>query len=176
VQPGPEEKKNIEKASVSVASSRTFTGKQIRLSPTVKLGGAVLEEDVDYVLLYGENKSIGPGTVTITGTGEYYGTKKVGFDILPEKVSFSSVKVKKSSVVLQWKKAKSAQKITGYTVSYRLKGGEWTQKTLGRDTVKWTAKSLKKGRAYEFKIRAYKAVAGKSYLSGWSPVRSCKVK
>ena len=43
-------------------------------------------------------------------------------------------------------------------------------------TTKYTKKSLKAGKTYYFKIRAYKTVSGKNVYSSYSKVKTAKVK
>ena len=53
--------------------------------PDITVAGTAKElgEDVDYTLSYGANTSAGTGTVILTGTGNYQGSKTVEFTILP---------------------------------------------------------------------------------------------
>ncbi len=64
--------------------------------PVIKDGGKVLDEVKDaeedgYTLIYENNKAVGTGFLYITGTGKYYGTRKVDFKINP--ITMSKVKV-----------------------------------------------------------------------------------
>ena len=43
-------------------------------------------------------------------------------------------------------------------------------------TVKYTAKNLKKGTTYYFKVRAYKTVSGKNIIGASSAIKSVKAK
>jgi uncharacterized repeat protein (TIGR02543 family) len=168
--------KSIASATVSAMPVYTYKGSQIKPTPVVKLGSAKLQKGRDYTLAYTKNKDIGAATVTITGKGSYTGTKKATFSIVPKKASISTVKAAKGSATVKWKKAASAQKITGYNVLYRVKGGKWMNRTLSASTAQTVVKGLKKGKTYEFRLRAYKTVGGVKYCSAWSATKPCKGK
>ena len=84
----------IYQASVSVLaiskiSSQPYTGKEIEPKPiiTVKISKTdtiTLTENVDYTLSWSNNVKIGKGKITITGIGNYGGTKTVTFTIVPK--------------------------------------------------------------------------------------------
>ena len=71
--------------------------------------------------------------------------------------------------------------VTGYQVSYST-SKNFTKKTTKTVTVKGaaktskTVKSLKKGKKYYVKVRSYKTVSGTKYYSGYTKVKSVKVK
>ncbi|MCD8045553.1 MAG: S8 family serine peptidase [Clostridiales bacterium] len=74
---------DIAYATVSgISSSYTATGSAITPTPTVKCYGVVLTEDSDYTLSYSNNTAPGTATITITGIGNYTGTKQVTFTIV----------------------------------------------------------------------------------------------
>ena len=52
----------------------------------VSFNGAQLTEGTDYVVTFGDNNAIGTGTVTITGKGNYSGSKTVHFTIYAKAV------------------------------------------------------------------------------------------
>ena len=66
------EPRSISNATVSV-SDQTYTGGALKPKPTVKMGTTTLSEGTDYTLSYANNTSIGTGTVTIKGKGNYGG-------------------------------------------------------------------------------------------------------
>ena len=72
---------DISKASVSV-NAQTFTGKELKPKVTVKTGnGTELKQDRDYTVAYSNNIYPGMGTVTVTGKGNYTGSKTATFRI-----------------------------------------------------------------------------------------------
>ncbi len=68
-------------ASISAISDRLYTGKEIEPLPVVKMANTTLKKDDDYTLSYKNNKDVGTATVTVTGKGNYTGTKDVTFNI-----------------------------------------------------------------------------------------------
>lgn len=81
---------SISKATVSTISNKSYTGKAIKPTPTVRYNGKKLTKGKDYKLSYSNNKKRGKATVTITGIGKYKGTKKVTFQIVA-KVKYKTV-------------------------------------------------------------------------------------
>ena len=62
--------------------SYTLIGGKAEPKPTeVRVGNAVLTEKVDYMLSYQNNTAVGLGTMVLTFTGNYSGTKEVAFRI-----------------------------------------------------------------------------------------------
>ena len=58
-----------------------YTGSTLKPAVTVKDGETVLKADTDFTVTYTENINAGTATATITGKGEYKGTKIVNFTI-----------------------------------------------------------------------------------------------
>ena len=73
-------KRSISGATVSVAT-QTYTGKALTPKPTVKVGSTTLKEGTDYTLSYKNNTNVGTATVTMTGKGNYTGTRTATFKI-----------------------------------------------------------------------------------------------
>ena len=69
-------------ATVASIAEQGYTGSAIRPTPTVKAGSVTLKKDIDYALLYKANKAVGTATVTVTGKGNYAGTKSTTFKIV----------------------------------------------------------------------------------------------
>ncbi len=74
-------KKSVSGFTVSSVSAQEYTGKAITPKPTVKDGSKTLKEGTDYKLSYKNNTNSGTATITITGAGNYSGTKDVTFTI-----------------------------------------------------------------------------------------------
>ncbi len=73
---------DIADAVVEPIADQTATGKAICPEPTVTLDGTTLVKGTDYELSYADNVEPGTATITITGKGDYTGTKEVQFTIL----------------------------------------------------------------------------------------------
>ena len=74
--------RDLSGAKVS-ASDQTFTGGELRPSPTVTLDGRTLAAGTDYDVSYSDNVNPGTATVTVTGKGNYTGTTRGTFAIAP---------------------------------------------------------------------------------------------
>ncbi|MBR3225748.1 MAG: S8 family serine peptidase [Atopobiaceae bacterium] len=75
---------DIAKAQVDAVPSQLYTGGQICPKPVVRVGSARLKEGADYSLSYENNVGVGTATVVVSGRGNYRGTKKASFEIVPE--------------------------------------------------------------------------------------------
>lgn len=69
--------------------SYEYTGSLITPSPSVMQGGKSLVEGKDYTVSYANNMNAGTASVTVIGSGNYYGTKSVNFNI--SAVDFANV-------------------------------------------------------------------------------------
>jgi hypothetical protein len=165
---------DIAKASVAVAGPAAWTGRQVKPKVTVKLGGRTLTAGKDYTVSYGANKNIGKGSVTVKGAGNYAGAKTAAFKILPQKVKLSKIKPAQKRIKVTWKKAKAAQKLTGYQIRYRAPGGKWKTKTVPAKKKELTIKGLAKGKKYRVQIRAYKKIGKEKYASPWSATKKSR--
>lgn len=174
--------KSITKTTISSISNQVYTGKVIKPTVTIKdkVNGKVvaLKLNVDYSVSYKNNKEYGKATVTITGKGNYTGTKTISFTIGLKKITIDKLTSPKTKQVkVTWKKDSKA---TGYEVVYATnKGftkGKKTVTVKKNSTVSATIGSLKKGTTYYVKIRSYKVVNGKKHYSDYSNVKSIKCK
>ncbi len=75
-------KLNISQATVTLAQTGyTYDGKPKTPAVTVKLDNKTLILDTDYVVAYSDNINPGTARVTVTGKGNYTGSKTVSFTI-----------------------------------------------------------------------------------------------
>ena len=75
--------KDISTATIGTIASQSYTGSEITPDPEVKDGTTTLVKDTDYTVSCTDNKYVGTNTakLTITGTGNYTGTKDAYFTI-----------------------------------------------------------------------------------------------
>ena len=83
--------KPLSKATVTCASSLTYTGSALKPAVTVKSGTAVLKNGTDYTVSYYNNKNAGNATVVVIGKGYYSGTVVRSFKIKKATITDSSV-------------------------------------------------------------------------------------
>lgn len=172
--------KSIAGAKVT-AADKTYTGKNLTTSVTVKDGSRTLKSGTDYTLSYKNNKNPGTATVTVTGKGNYAGSVSKTFKITVKvsKASLTSAKKtsKKGQLKIKWKKVSGA---TGYQV-YAAQNKGFTKKVKkatikSGKTASTTLKGLTKKKTYYVRIRATKKIAGKTYYGAWSTVKKTKTK
>ncbi len=87
-----------------------------------------------------------------------------------------SIKAKKKSLKITWKKVKG---VSGYKLQYSLKKNLSKGKIIiikKASTTSKTIKGLKKKKKYYVRIRAFRKVSGKTYYSVWSGKKSKKTK
>lgn len=77
-----EVKEDITQATIAPIANQVSTGNAIEPTIEVKFDGNVLTKDTDYTVEYSNNTTVGTATVTITGKGDYSGTKVVTFEIV----------------------------------------------------------------------------------------------
>lgn len=166
----------ISQASTDKIKDYAYIGKYIKPSVTVRMNGNALQEGIDYVLSYKNNYYIGTATVYINGIGDYTGEIQTTFNIVPKKVSLSSVKNNgKKKATVKWKYDNNA---TGYQIYHSTKKSSGYKRvaTVKRSTTSKAISKLKKGKKYYFKVRAYKIVGEKKYYGEFSKVKSVKIK
>lgn len=150
---------SVAKATVSRLSSKSYTGKAITQTPTVKLGSKTLKKGTDYTISFKNNKAVGTATVTIKGKGNYTGNIKKTFKITKASVAKAKVTGVSKKYKYTGKAIKPAVKVTlggvtlkkgtDYTVSYK------SNKKVGTATITITGKGSYKGTVKKtFKIVA----------------------
>ena len=93
----PTPPQDISAAEVSSIPDQDYNGTKITPEMTVTLNGRTLVKDTDYTVSYSENVNPGPVTVTITGIGDYTGTKTTSFKIVNSVTNISNASVGKLS-------------------------------------------------------------------------------
>ncbi len=83
---------NVGSGTVTLpASSYVYTGSAVNPVPTVKQGNVTLTAGTDYTVAYSNNVNVGTATVTVTGKGNYSGTKTANFTITAKSLADSSI-------------------------------------------------------------------------------------
>lgn len=106
-------------------------------------------------------------TITIDRTAEAIAAAK------KYKVTGLKVKAKSKKFTVSWKKTKGA---TGYQVQYKLKTAKKWSNLKKLTKLKVTSKKLKKGKKYQFRVRAYTKISGSLYYGKWSAAKTAKCK
>ncbi len=105
-----------------------------------------------------------------SGKNKTYGTHmEFSASTNPKNVSkFKASKVTKKAITLKWSKNAS---VDGYVLEC-YKSGKWVKlsKIADNTTTTYTAKGLKKGTTYKFRIKTYRIVDKKTYYSSYKVV------
>ena len=84
--------KSIKKVDVEFVKSWDYTGEEIKPEVTVKDGGKVLVEGVDYKVSYENNvNATNEAIVRIDGLGNYNDNRKIKFTIVPKSVNSADI-------------------------------------------------------------------------------------
>jgi hypothetical protein len=152
---------------------------------SVKLNGKTLTA-ADYEVSYSdpESKALGQYTVTVTLKGKYNGTGTATYSINPKPAKISKPAGGKKKMTVKWKKAAkndiTYKALDGYEIQYSLSSdfsSDDTRTTTASKKAKSKAiKKLQSKQTYYVRIRTYKNAGGVRLYSGWSAVKSVKIK
>ena len=169
-------KNNFKKATVSGISNKSYTGKNITQSITVKYNGKTLKNGTDYTVSYSSNKKIGTATVKITGKGSYTGTITKTFKINPAKQEIQKLTAKSKAFFVDWAQKGSA---SGYEIQYATNSKFTSAKKVtitSNKTDKTTVSKLSGKKKYYVRVRSYTTVKGTKYYGAWSASKSVTTK
>lgn len=71
----------VSKLKINKIAAVEYDGTSKKPQPVIKYGKATLTKGTDYSLYYRNNREMGTATITITGKGDYFGTRNVTFTI-----------------------------------------------------------------------------------------------
>ena len=169
-------KNNFKKATVSGISNKSYTGKNITQSITVKYNGKTLKNGTDYTVSYSSNKKIGTATVKIAGKGSYTGTITKTFKINPAKQEIQKLTAKSKAFFVDWAQKGSA---SGYEIQYATNSKFTSAKKVtitSNKTDKTTVSKLSGKKKYYVRVRSYTTVKGTKYYGAWSASKSVTTK
>lgn len=154
-------------------SSYNYEGKTIIPKLSVTYDGYELSQGIDYTVTYKNNNAPGTASVTVTGIGNYQGSKTFKFSIKLKKPTLGKAVNTSSGITLTWSKVPGAY---GYRVYRKAYGKNWTRiKTLnGNSTLRYTDTSVKNknGQTFIYTVRAYtKSISGPYDTTGKKIVR-----
>ena len=169
-------KNDFKKATISGISNKSYTGKNITQSITVKYNGKTLKNGTDYTVSYSSNKKIGTATVKIAGKGSYTGTITKTFRINPAKQEIQKLTAKSKAFFVDWAQKGSA---TGYEIQYATNSKFTSAKKVtitNNKTDKTTVSKLSGKKKYYVRVRSYTTVKGTKYYGAWSATKSVTTK
>ena len=157
----------------------------VTTAPT-DFGGEVLEwtiEDEDLAEVNnGQVLGLDVGTTKLTvSTPDGRVSNSITVKVIPTKPTLKGVTAGEGKFAAQWTKLPESSHVDGYQVQYSTnktfsKSKTKTAKVAGRTVTKRTVNSLTSGKTYYVRVRSYKTIDGKNYVSSWSNVKSVKVK
>lgn len=91
------------------------------------------------------------------------------------KVSSLKLETDKAKVTVKWSKVKGASGYKIYRSTKKSSGFKCVKTLKSGSTVKYVNKNLKKGQNYYYKVKAYRAVDGKTVYGAYSSVKKVRV-
>ncbi len=156
-------------------TKKAYTGSKLKPSVTLTYNDVTLTKNTDYTVSYSNNTKLGKATVTITGKGNFTGTKTKYFYIIPKAVKITSTTSAKNYINVYYSAAASGT--TGYQIAYRKKGTtKWYYTGCSSKYTGCKVSGLKKGTTYQFKVRPYVTINGTKYYGSYSSVKTAKTK
>ena len=168
--------KKLSKAKILV-SNKTYTGKAIKPTVTVKYSGKKLKKGTDYTVSYKNNKKIGTATAIIKGKGKYIGTRTVTFKITPKKTFIKKLSSGKKKIKVKWGNVTNS---SGYQIVVATnKGFSKNKKEIyvkSKSSDSKTITKLKAKKTYYVRFRAYKTVKVKKIYGPYTKTVKVKTK
>ncbi len=151
-----------------------YTGKPIKPDYNVdSMYKDNLTEGKEYVLKLENNVKCGKAKMTaLPNQPKVSGEPTGSFIIVPAKAAVKKLTPGKGSLKVTAKNQKKSG-LTGYEISYKIKGSKKWKTTTSTKNVK-TIKNLKKGKKYQVRVRGYVKVGGKKHYGAWSKVKTSK--
>ena len=120
-----------------------------------------MKEGTDYRLSFSKGrKNVGIYRIKVIFFGDYAGSKKLAYKIVPAKVTGLTVKTEKQRAALSWKPVEGAK---SYAIYYATdKNGPYT-KIGSTKKPNVTIRNLLSGQTYYIRVRACAKVGGKAY-------------
>lgn len=151
----------VSKLKINKIAAVEYDGTSKKPQPVIKYGKVTLTKGTDYSLYYRNNREMGTATITITGKGDYFGTRNVTFAISGRQIKnakFAGFKssfpytgdtVYQSGVVLKYGEEELVLG-TDYTASYNnhLNKGKATVTYIGLGNYTGTLKKTYNISAY----------------------------
>jgi len=142
--------KAVSSCNITLSSdSRFFTGKRVKPTVTVKIGGVTVATS-NYTAVYSDNLSVGTGKITITGKNNLSGSTVKTFAIVQRSVANCDISLAYTSSYFSGVRKKPAVTVKiddttlysgNYTLSYvnNLSAGTATVTITGKNNLKGTA-------------------------------------
>lgn len=178
------------KATVTIAypkkislSKTTFTYNKNVQKPTITIKdskGKKLKNGTDYTISYSNknSKKVGEYTLKVSFKGNYKGSKKFTYKIIPKGTSLKKLTAGKKLFTATWYKQQT--ETTGYELQYSTSSSFKSRSKIininKNTTISTSAQKLIAKKKYYVRIRTYKNVNGKKIYSDWSTAKNVTTK
>ena len=164
---------DINSADISLRETESYTGKVKTGGISIEYNGYRAAKNRDYILEYDNNIELGTASVTIKGTGNFYGQTLRSFEIIPSSVSCIYVRSINGNLSIEWGKA--GKEADGYEIEistsedysecdrYEIEGRNTVRKTV----TEYMGSPVAAAKPQYIRIRAY-AVSDKDGLRKYS--------
>ena len=133
----------IANATAAAIADAKYTGKAIEPAVSLSFGGKTLVAGTDFTVGYADNTKAGTATVTVTGKGNFTGTKALSFNIGKAKITKKMVSKIKAQ---KYKNGKAVKpKVTVKFKGVKLKKGVDYKVTYKKNKKPGTATAVIKG-------------------------------
>lgn len=177
---GATEKTAIYRPAQIALAKKSYTYNGQEQKPSVVLWDSKGNQigTTNYTVAYSNNRNVGKAKITVTLSGNYFGTLTKTFNICPSKTEIVKLTRKSKGFQVKWKK--QSNQTSGYEIQYSDNSKFSKNRTKTVDISKKTAvskdvKKLKAKKKYYVRVRTYKKVKvnGKTtkIYSGWSKVK-----
>lgn len=153
-------KRSIIRCEFGGIVNKVYDGSATTQAITVKEGSRSLVLNQDYTIAYAGNAAPGIATITITGVGNYGGTKTIRYQISVADMTKIRAKGSTNKVTLSWPAVAGAEGYAIYDANYKLIG-----KTTG---ASYTHKNLSAVTTYTYNVRPYVTVEKNTYYGDFS--------
>lgn len=151
-----------------------YDGKAKKPAVSVTELGTVIPAS-SYTVAYQDNVNVGTGQVIVTVKAPYNCIVKCSFTISPQPTKLKKLAGKKKKIKVTWNR--QTTQTDGYQIMYSTNKTFSTYKIVtvnGAKKTSYTIKGLKKKKKYFIRIRTFRNVGGKIFVSSWSKKKSVK--
>lgn len=165
--------KSIGKVTCKYEATKAYTGEEVTLAFTMKNNSEKLKMGRDYTVTYKNNVEVGKATAIIEGIGNYKGTKKITFSIVPAQPKLTVSKQNAGFIAAM----SSVDEISGYQIEVSTSRSFTKKKTQTYRVTgtRFGLPALTKGNYY-VRVMAYVTKGKKEYTSAYSKTKKITIK
>lgn len=107
----------------------------------------------------------------------YYGEKRLTFVVNPKRTTIRTIRTLGRTATIKW--IKVASQTTGYQLQINTNSNFRNKKTYtikDKNNTKAVIRKFTAGKKYYVRIRTYKVVSGKKYISKWSTIKTFRIR